>query len=295
MKLLHHALCTLLLSTSASFAIASTDTDNIPKQAWSLDGFNEPESILPHPTKDVLYVSNMNGSPVELNGKGYISLVSASGKVIEKEWITGLNAPKGMALHDEYLYVGDMQQLHIINHTQGELVKSIQQPSATMLNDVAVDDKGHVYISDLLGGGIYRYNPKTEKLDQWISPKQLPHPNGLFFDAESESLLLATWGEGLQKDFSTTTLGGLYNINLKNKTITPYTNAQEFGNLDGIARIGDTWFINDWINGNVFSYKNNTLNKVFNAGKNAADISAKGRFLYVPIMFEKRIDVYEIK
>ena len=290
---LKHTICTLLLSTSASLSYAQNDIS--PPKVWSLEGFNEPESVLAHPTKDRIYVSNINGAPAEKNGKGYISLVSGQGKMIKQHWVTGLDAPKGMGQYGDFLYVADMQTLHIIHQQTGQLLHSINHPDSVMLNDIAIDSAGNVYISDLLGGGIYRYEPaKKQTLSQWISPKHLPHPNGLFYNSATQKLLLATWGEGLQEDFSTQKLGGLYHIDLSNKSITPYKNAQAFGNLDGITHMGKQWIVNDWMTGDVFSYSNASLKKIFNAGKHAADISSKGDLLYVPIMFEKRVDVYRL-
>ena len=260
------------------------------EKTWSLEGFNEPESVLAHPREPLLFVSNINGKPMELNGKGYISLVSASGHMIKQKWVEGMNAPKGMAFNAGYLYVADMQTLHIIDYQAAKLVRSITVNSSVMLNDISVDNKGVVYISDMLGGGIYRY--QQNKIDQWISAETLPHPNGLFI--RDNQLIVATWGEGLNDDFSTTALGGLYQIDLTDKHLEPYQTAQQFGNLDGVAFVQDTLIVNDWINGNVFQYRENTLEKLFNAGKNAADISALGNTLYIPMMFNKRIDSYHL-
>jgi len=79
---------------------------------WSITDLQEPESMLVDKDTGLAYISNMNGPPTDNNGQGYISLVSADGKIIKKDWVTGLGAPKGMALHDNYLYVADLQTLH---------------------------------------------------------------------------------------------------------------------------------------------------------------------------------------
>lgn len=71
--------------------------------------------------------------------------------------------------------------------------------------------------------------------------------------------------------------------------------SHQIGNLDGITFIDDTLYVNDWINGNVFHVKNGKLALLFNAGKYAADISTRQNQLLVPMMFDKRIDSYEIK
>ncbi len=280
------ATCIAVLITSHNSAIADT-----PDISWSLSGFDEPESVLPHPTKPLLYVSNINGTPVELNGKGYISLLADDGTFIRHVWVNGMDAPKGMAIDEKFLYVADMKRLHIIDHEKAEIVKTLTAENSVMLNDIAIDNKGDVYISDMLGGGLYRYS--NDQLTPWISSDKIPHPNGLFF--HNNELLMATWGEGLKDDFSTSELGGLFTVNTNDKSLTPIKGAQTLGNLDGLAAINDHLVVNDWMNGNVFSYKDQTSTLLFNAGKHAADISTKGSNLYVPVMFSKRIDVYDLK
>jgi hypothetical protein len=55
-----------------------------------------PESVAYAPKQNVLFVSNVDGKPDQKDQKGFISKVSPSnGSIIELNWITGLNAPKG--------------------------------------------------------------------------------------------------------------------------------------------------------------------------------------------------------
>ncbi|MGA7899754.1 MAG: hypothetical protein WCA39_12940 [Nitrososphaeraceae archaeon] len=60
-----------------------------------------PESVIYSPKQDILFVSNIDGKPNEKDQKGFISKVLPSnGNIIELSWITGLNAPKGMAIYN---------------------------------------------------------------------------------------------------------------------------------------------------------------------------------------------------
>ena len=76
-----------------------------PQQAWQATGLDGPESAVLDAAAGVLYVSNVNGEANAADGNGYIAKLSLQGEVQEKEWVTGLNAPKGLALHDGKLYV----------------------------------------------------------------------------------------------------------------------------------------------------------------------------------------------
>jgi len=56
-----------------------------------------PESVAFAPKQNVLFVSNVNGKPTLKDQNGFISKVSPSnGSIIELNWVTGLNAPKGI-------------------------------------------------------------------------------------------------------------------------------------------------------------------------------------------------------
>ena len=58
-----------------------------------------PESVAYAPKQNVLFVSNVNGKPNRKDQNGFISKISPSnGSIIELNWVTGLNAPKGIAI-----------------------------------------------------------------------------------------------------------------------------------------------------------------------------------------------------
>lgn len=258
------------------------------EKLWSLSGFNQPESVLQDATRKVLYVSNINGSPVEATGKGYISRVSASGEMLEHQWITGLGSPKGMASAAGMLYVADLTFLRVIDIAKGQLIKSVEAAGSKMLNDITVDEKGNVYVTDLLAGGVYRYADGV--ISRWFEHETLPHPNGIQY--HNGELLIGSWGKGIKSDFTTAEVGSLYRLNLKSKELALDENAEQMGNLDGVSISGINLITNDWMNGNVFEVGSTGTKLLFNAGKGAADVSVFNGQLYVPMMFDNRIDVY---
>ena len=102
------------------------------------------------PKQDTLFVSNIDGKPDEKDQKGFISKVSPSnGSIIELNWITGLNAPKGMVIYnDSKLYVSDITDLVEIDIANGKIIKHYNAPGSAFLNDVASDNHGNIYVSD---------------------------------------------------------------------------------------------------------------------------------------------------
>ena len=106
----------LLLPLLFAGCIGQTSTTTIPLPASRLtvEGFSTPESAVHDTIADVYLVSNINGSPFGDDKAGFISRVSPDGKVLDLKWIDGssadveLNAPKGLALVAETLYVADV-------------------------------------------------------------------------------------------------------------------------------------------------------------------------------------------
>jgi DNA-binding beta-propeller fold protein YncE len=110
-----------------------------------------PESITYDQQRDILYVSNINGKPLDIDGNGFISKVRLDGSIENLEWVKNLNAPKGSALFGNKLYVTDINRVVVINVETGEIISVHPDPQAIFLNDVAVDHTGKVYISDYSG------------------------------------------------------------------------------------------------------------------------------------------------
>ncbi len=276
---------TLLLmcaqSVSAGFATAAE-----LETLWAIDQLDQPESVTADPSGRYLYISNINGQPMELNGQGYISRVTVDGQMVDRKWVTGLNAPKGMAIDAGRLYVADMQTLHVIDIETASVVKTFVAPKAKMLNDVTVAEDGTVYISDLLGGGIYRL--QNNQFGLWLNHPQLPHPNGVLWH-EGE-LLVANWGEGMQADFSTRTPGTLYRITQPNDQLTPLVTGYQLGNLDGIVADAGGLYISDWITGALYRLANNERHRISTLPSGLADIGGSGNgVIYAPLMMNNQV------
>jgi len=77
----------------------------------------------------------------------------------------------------------------------------------------------------------------------------------------------------------------LLSIDLGSKEID--TLVPELANLDGVVRMGEHLFVNDWITGELFQVSDAgevTPVETYPAG--LADIAAYGETLYLPLMFD---------
>lgn len=152
--------------------------------------FKQPESVAHDAVADVYLVTNVAGSPFEPDGNGFISRVRSDGSVVEEQWIGGLDAPKGLALAGDTLYVADLTTLRRFDRRTGRALESMKVPGAGFLNDVAIGSDGTVFVSDsgikpAPGGfapsgtaAIYRVRP-GERAEKIAAGVTLGLPNGL--------------------------------------------------------------------------------------------------------------------
>jgi hypothetical protein len=178
-------------------------------------GFSKPKSVLHDPQADVYLVSNINGMALDSDGNGFISKVDPEGNLVKLKWIDGaqpgvtLNAPKGMAIVGDSLYVADIDTVRVFDRKTGKPERSIRIPGATFLNDLAAGPDGTVYVSDTgfkkwaVGfvpsetDAVYRIEGK--KAVPLIKSARLGLPGGLYADeggvwvaTRSGELFLAT-------------------------------------------------------------------------------------------------------
>jgi hypothetical protein len=210
---------------------------NISKLWETATDLKNPESVAYAPKQDVLFVSNINGIPTQKDQNGFISKVSSNGSIIELNWVTGLNAPKGVAISNNNgtLYVSDITDLVEINIDNGKIIKRFNAPGSAFLNDVVSDNQGNIYVSDTITNTIYKldgnnYN-NISSLQAWLQSPQLNGPNGLHVDNSKNRLIVTSLGEMSKPG------AGIEVVDLENKTIATLGKegtSSPFGGLDGI-------------------------------------------------------------
>lgn len=138
----------ILFATQFGIAIPAPQSADI---AWVASGnFCEPETVLPLPD-DTLLVSSV--CDFRTTGTGFLTLLGADGHVINWRVVDNLDAPLGMALLDDWLYVIDNNQVKIFRWPDYELKLSIALDTA-VANDVAVAADHTIYVSDTARGNV---------------------------------------------------------------------------------------------------------------------------------------------
>ena len=249
---------------------------------WETDSlFKVPESVLFDGANNVLYVSNIDGKdPWAKDGVGSIGKLDTDGKIINAEWVKGLNAPKGMGLYNGKLYVADVNNVVVIDIASGEIAELITIESAQGLNDVSIDRNGVVYVSDSRAKKVFR----IEGGIVYTILENLKGPNGVLILGNVLYLLDA---------------GTMYKVG-SDKRLTQITDGLE-GGSDGIENVKDNDFIvSSWagliwyVNGDGTKQQ---LLDTRNISKNTADIGYDGatRTVYVPTFWRNSVVAYELK
>ena len=258
---------------------------------WIVDGLNEPESAVFDKKNNALYISNINGDPLKLDRNGYISKISVDGQILEKKWIKGLDAPKGMTIFNDHLFVADINKIWKIN-TLNKKKQFFSVNGAGFLNDLVVDKKGSVYASDMFKNRIYQL--KNENITIWKQSNLLDSPNGLLI--EGNYLIIACWGK-IKSGFSTEIKGKLIKVNLKTREIQKFFSTRPIGNLDGIVFNKDNGYLStDWINGKLFSInKKGIVTNSFKVNKGAADLEIlmHKNLILIPMMQNNNLTAFK--
>jgi sugar lactone lactonase YvrE len=196
-------------TAGATTAATSATADKLTETG----GLKVPESVRYDSELDVYYVSNVNGNPSQKDNNGFIARVRADSTGVMTMLVEGgkkgatLNAPKGMALVGDTIWVADIDALRGFNRRTGAPVRSVNlmPQKATFLNDVAVGGDGAIYITDTgiafdaNGGmthpGVNRiFKVAGTTVTEAAKGDSLANPNGIAWDASGNRFILAPFG-----------------------------------------------------------------------------------------------------
>lgn len=248
------------------------------EQVWATDSVLEtPESVYYNPNEKVLYVSNIVGDPSEKDSRGYISKISLEGDIIQKEWVTGLHAPKGMAMMNNTLYVTNIDELVAID-PNGSISKRYPVQGAKFLND-PVEADGKILFTDMEDNKIYAL--QNDKVEVW-KEGDLDRPNGLAYHNGQLYLASADLME-VQKEGESRAL------------------AEDIGFGDGVVIVDDNSFlVSNWEGEVYYVERGKEKMKVLDTKEqniNSADIEyiRDQNLLLVPTFRDNRVVAYRLQ
>ncbi len=256
----------------------SANSQSLTKVWSTSDGLKTPESALFDAKSNNIYVTNIDGDASAKDGNGFVSILDIDGKIKNLHWVTGLNAPKGQAIHDGTLYVSDIDELVIINIKDAKITSKVKLPNAKFLNDVTASEDGTVFVTDMRDNKIYVL--ANGKLNLWLEDKLIINPNGLW--AEKGKLYIGT-EKILQADLNTKEIKVL---------------AENCGGIDGLEKLESGDFIYSNWPGRIFVTKGAESIKLLDTvdKQNTADIDyvPGKKLVIVPTFSGNSVDAYKL-
>ncbi|MBW8769801.1 MAG: SMP-30/gluconolactonase/LRE family protein [Gemmatimonadetes bacterium] len=180
----------------------------------SIIGFSGPESVRYDPDDDVYYVSNMKGAGSVKDDNGFINRIRASNPdsatILAEGGKNGvtLNAPKGLAIHGDTLWVTDIDVLRGFDKHSGALLATIDFAplGAVQLNDVAIGPDGTIHVTDtgiiMSPKGVIHTGPDrifvvgpNAQISVAAEGFQLRRPNGITWDPVGKRWIVVSFDQ----------------------------------------------------------------------------------------------------
>lgn len=175
-----------------------------------VEGLELPESALWDARRASFLVSEIMGGPTARDNNGRIQVVDREGRRAGAALVQGgrgnatLNAPKGMVIHGDTLWVADIDVVRAFDRRTGERLGAIElgPRGAVFLNDLERTPDGALWITDtglaFEGGGgprragpdrVWRIGPSRE-ISVALESDTLGWLNGIAWDARADRFVL---------------------------------------------------------------------------------------------------------
>ena len=297
-------------SDTAAAAVPDTSRSAAPSRVGELAGakdsagaavaWSTPESVRYDEQLDGYFVSNINGNPGAKDNNGFIVFVPAAGdsaRVLARGGAAGvtLNAPKGMAITGDTLWVADIDAVRAFDKRTGKSIASVAVRGAVFLNDVAAGPDG-IYVTDtgirfgtdgsMTHPGpdrIYKIAGRTASTAANFDPPIAP--NGLAWDRTASRWVVLP--------FATTSI---VSVGSDGKS-TDF--ASGVGEFDGIEQVKDgRWLVTSWKDSSIYAIPaaGGTPTRLITGVNSPADIGydSKRNRVLVPLFTENKVVVFQL-
>lgn len=285
-KIISFGLATLLWAcqnpnpTESTESIKETESEGPSLElAWESDkSLITNESVLYHSESNSLFVSCINGQPLDKDTNGFIAVLDLAGNIKYPKWATGLNAPKGMCFSNGRLFVSDIDRIVSFNLSNPEDKYEVEVPGSIFLNDLTAGLNG-VFFSDMKTGHLYY----LEGMVVHTINEDLQGLNGLDFYNQS---IYALSNGGLQK----LSLGGE----------VMETISAEMSGGDGLVVLDENTFLMSRWQGELWLVKNGKASQLLDSKADeiqTADIgyNPSSQTIYVPRFFSNKVTAFDVK
>jgi sugar lactone lactonase YvrE len=289
----------------ADTAASAVAADAAPRAAIALtvDSLEAPEAARFDPDLEVYFLANINGSPLAKDGNGYISRLTRDGKVDSLEFIAGgrggvtLNAPKGMAIKGDTLWVADIDAARAFDKRTGKPIATVSLAGrAKFLNDAVLGPDGAIYMTDTGvaddgKGGMGHPGPDRvfriagRKATVALEFPDKPGPNGITWDSAASKFVIVSFQAP-----------SIYHWTPGDSA--PTVIAQGPGMMDGIEPLGDGSFVvSTWTDSSLFVLEGDNITTLLRGLPGPADIAfdPERNRVAVPLLTENRLEFVDLR
>ncbi len=239
------------------------------------------ESAVYHGPTDAIYVSCMGNSDDVVDGDGFITKINLDGTIADLQWVSGLDCPKGLGIHDNKLYAIDINQLVVIDLKTATILSKTTVTAGNFFNDLDVADNGDVFLTEMQSNEIVKVH--NNESEMYYSTAHIGGLNGVH--VTGDDLLF------------TSAKGEIYRLS---KDLESSIMADSCFNADGVEGYRNGYFCSSW-QGKIwyFTEGGNTIKLVdtWDNQENIGDIDVveEKNLLLSPTLFNNKVVAYEIK
>jgi hypothetical protein len=271
--------------------VQPTTTARALELRWAADGFVHPTSVLLHPDGDKLLISNGDGPAHQADGRGFISLLSLNGDLLNERFIDGLDAPTGMASVDGVLYVADLMRLRLFDLASGRPLGQISPPDAQRLTHLTAGADGRIFASDPYAATIYSIS--NGRAVRWSGSEQLSAPRALV--VVGGELVIADGRATPGSQRSDAGQGGLKAIDLHSGLLRQLNHELDHGVHDGLAATEEGFFLSSSTEGRLYKIDAFGDETLLFLVPGIADFILVGDLLIIPFTYDGLVRAYRMR
>lgn len=204
-------------------------------------GFHHVESVATD--GKYIYVADIGNelNPTAKDGDGQIGRLDKRGKLVDESFAKEkLNAPKGLAINKEVLFLTDIDRIVAIDLNSGNKLYEIDfSKDSSFLNDIAVWDNNTLYVSATDKNKLFKVNLTDKTYTEIKTDITISGINGLFCNKNASRLYVNGFGSDDKPN------GIIGYINLKDNSFTKLTSLE--GYFDGIYISKDVLYVSNWV------------------------------------------------
>lgn len=274
-----------------------------PSRVAQVTGLSAPESVRYDPDQDLYFVSSVVGNPGDRDGQASILVLGPEGEIRDSGFVRGgargvvLNAPKGMVLVGDTLWVTDIDAVRGFDRHSGAPVASIDLAplGATFLNDIAAGPDGILYITDtglkfdaqgeMSHAGpdrIFQIRGRTPAVA--LESAALAGPNGITWDSAGRRFLvvplngttIVAWAPG-------------------DTAVTPVATGP--GGFDGVEMVAGAGVLaTSWADSSLWLFQGDSGRSIVSGVNGPADIGIDTRRhrVAIPSLAEGRVEIWTL-